>query len=48
MGRGRWLLASEESGRDVAQLDRRDGDDWTTVAWMASDANSSEPVTVMG
>lgn len=37
----------EETPRGVAfQLDRRASDGWTTVAWMTSDGNGGEPVTV--
>lgn len=37
----------EQTSRGVAfQLDRRAGDGWEPVAWMTSDGNGGEPVTV--
>lgn len=38
---------TEEHFRGVAwNLDRRDGDDWTTRFWLASDANGGQPTAV--
>ena len=37
----------EETSRGIAfQLDRQTGGGWETVAWMTSDANGGDPVTV--
>lgn len=37
----------KETLRGVAfQLDRRDGDDWSTHYWMTSDGNGGNPVSV--
>ena len=37
----------EETSRGIAfQLDRQVGDGWETVAWMTSDTNGGDPVTV--
>lgn len=37
----------EQTSRGIAfQLDRRTGGSWTTVAWMTSDGNGDDPVTV--
>ena len=37
----------EETARGIAfQLDRQAGDGWETVAWMTSDGNGDDPVTV--
>lgn len=41
------LRFPEETGRGVAfQLDRRDGQEWSTRYWMTSDGNGGQPVTV--
>lgn len=41
------LTFPEETVRGVAfQLDRREGDEWTTKWWMTSDANGGRPTTV--